>query len=122
MSTAEKAVVQGLFDAINDRRLGDLRRCMTDDVIDHNKVIHGEPDEPGAAFDAIAQQLDAFDPFHLKVEEMIGEGDRVAVRLTMSGVNSGSHPGCRSPPTVRSPSRRSSSSPCGRGRSRRCAR
>ncbi|MBX6382918.1 MAG: ester cyclase [Microbispora sp.] len=92
MTTIAKTVARGLFDAINDRRLADLRRYMADDVIDHNKVIHGEPDEPGAAFDAIAQQLDAFNPFHLKIEEMIAEGDRVVARLTMSGVNSGAHP------------------------------
>ncbi|MEW9530988.1 ester cyclase [Microbispora sp. NPDC049125] len=85
-------VVRGLFDAINDRRLGDLRRYMADDVIDHNKIIYGEPDEPGAAFDALKQQLAAFDPMRLTVEETIADGDRVAVRLTMSGTNSGSHP------------------------------
>ena len=87
-----KEVVQELFNAINDRRVDDLRAYMADDVIDHNKIIHGEPDEPGAAFDAINQQLTAFDPMHLKVEELIAEGDRVVARLTMSGTNGGTHP------------------------------
>lgn len=41
---------------------------MAADVVDHNKIIFGEPDEPGAAFEGIRMQLDAFDPFHIEVE------------------------------------------------------
>jgi predicted ester cyclase len=87
-----KKIVECFFDAINDRRLADLPAYMAADVVDHNKIIHGEPDEPGAAFDGIRMQLDAFDPFHMQVEELIAEGDRVVARLTMSGTHSGTHP------------------------------
>jgi ketosteroid isomerase-like protein len=86
-----KTVVRRLFDAINGRRLQDLREYMAADVIDHNKVIHGEPDEAGAAFEGIRMQLEAFDPFLMHVEELIAEGDRVVARITMSGVHSGAH-------------------------------
>lgn len=117
-----KEVVQELFNAINARRLDDLRAYMTDDVIDHNKIVHGEPDEPGAAFDAIHQQLTAFDPMHMKVEELIAEGDRVVARLTMSGTNGGRIPGCPSRPIGASRTRPSSSSPSRAGRSARYVR
>jgi hypothetical protein len=43
---------------------------MTNDVVDHNKTVHSEADEPGAAFDGIRQQLAAFDPFEIRVEEL----------------------------------------------------
>ncbi|MFC4592320.1 ester cyclase [Sphaerisporangium corydalis] len=87
-----KQIVRGLFDATNERRLDDLPTYVALDVVDHNKIIHGEPDEPGAAFDAIRMQLDAFDPFLMHVEELIAEGDKVVARLTMSGTHSGAHP------------------------------
>jgi len=68
---------------------------MTNDVVDHNKIIHSEADEPGAAFDGIRQQLAAFDPFEIRVEELVAE----SARVVMSGQHTGTHPGCRRPPT-----------------------
>ncbi|NUR84629.1 MAG: SnoaL-like domain-containing protein, partial [Nonomuraea sp.] len=59
---------------------------------DHNKIIFGEPDEPGAAFEGIRMQLDAFDPFHIAVEEVVAEGDKVVARIRMTGTHSGTHP------------------------------
>ncbi|WP_433244488.1 ester cyclase [Streptosporangium sp. CA-135522] len=89
---AGKDVVWGFFNAISERRPEDLVAYMAADVVDHNKIIHGEADEPGAAFDGIRQQLAAFDPLHVRVEELIAEGDRVVARVTMSGEHTGTHP------------------------------
>ncbi|MBO2449208.1 ester cyclase [Actinomadura barringtoniae] len=86
-----KPIVQEFFTAINERRPDDLGASMAAGVIDHNKIIHGEPDEPGAAFEGIRAQLAAFDPFHIEAEELIAEGDRVVARVTMSGTHSGTH-------------------------------
>jgi predicted ester cyclase len=72
---------------------------MTNDVVDHNKIIHSEADEPGAAFDGIRQQLAAFDPFEIRVEELVAESARMVARVVMSGQHTGTHPGCRRPPT-----------------------
>ncbi|KUJ65861.1 ester cyclase [Streptomyces albus subsp. albus] len=87
-----KRVVRGFFEAVSDRRLADLPRYLAADVVDHNKIIHGEADEPGAAFDGLRQQLAAFDPLRVRVDELIGEGDRVVARVTMSGTHTGTHP------------------------------
>ncbi|MGW5689207.1 ester cyclase [Nonomuraea sp. NPDC003754] len=96
-----KAVVRDFVTAINERRLAGLVDCMAADVVDHNKIIFGEPDEPGAAFEGIKMQLDAFNPFHLSIEELIQEGDRVVARLLMTGEHTGYHP--RMPqPTMKS--------------------
>ena len=57
---ANKQIIRSLFRAMNEHRTGDLPDYIAADVIDHNKIIHGEADEPGAAFDGFAQQLAAF--------------------------------------------------------------
>lgn len=89
---ANKQVVQGLIRAINERRLEDLPSYMALDVIDHNQVIHGEADEPDAAFDGFRRQLDAFGEFDVTGEDLIAEDERVAVRLTVRGTHTGTHP------------------------------
>jgi hypothetical protein len=55
-----KQTMRSLFQAMNEHRVGDLPNHIAADVTDHNKIIHGEADEPGAAFDGFAQQLAAF--------------------------------------------------------------
>jgi predicted ester cyclase len=84
--------VRSFFEAVSARRLEDLPAVLAPDVIDHNKIIHGESDEPGSAFEGLRQQLVAFDPLTVRVEELISEGDRVTARVTQSGVHSGIHP------------------------------
>ncbi|MEU0004213.1 ester cyclase [Streptomyces sp. NPDC006314] len=87
-----KKVIQGFLEAVSENRLEDLPRFMAADVVDHNKIIHGEADEPGAAFDGLRQQAEALAPLTVQVDELIGEGDRVVARVTQRGVHSGAHP------------------------------
>ncbi|KOG52038.1 ester cyclase [Streptomyces griseoflavus] len=87
-----KQLVTGLFTAISARRTADLPRYLAADVIDHNKIIHGGPDAPGAAFDGFRQQLDAFSEARMEPRELIAEGDRVVARLLVGGVHTGAHP------------------------------
>ncbi|MFJ4667420.1 ester cyclase [Kitasatospora purpeofusca] len=87
-----KKVVLGFFEAVSERRLADLPRFMAPNVVDHNKIIHGEADEPGAAFEGLRQQLVAFEPLTVQVDELIGEGDQVVARVTQRGVHGGTHP------------------------------
>ncbi len=89
---ANKQVVRDFLAAIGERRLADLPEYMARDVVDHNKIIHGEVDAPGAAFEGFRQQLDAFTDVGMVPEELIAEGDKVVVRLRASGVHSGAHP------------------------------
>lgn len=65
---------------------------MAQDVIDHNQIIHGEPDEPGAAFEGLRRQPAAFDPPAVRGEELVARDDRVVVRTIRSGTHGGSHP------------------------------
>ncbi|TDU89716.1 ketosteroid isomerase-like protein [Kribbella voronezhensis] len=86
-----KKAVLGFFEAVSDRRVEDLPQFLAQDVVDHNKIIHGEADEPGAAFEGLRLQLAAFDPLTVQVEELIGEGDQVVARVIQRGVHSGTH-------------------------------
>ncbi|PBC67336.1 ketosteroid isomerase-like protein [Streptomyces sp. TLI_235] len=87
-----KQLVTDFFTALNEGRTADLGDYLAADVVDHNKIIHGEPDEPGAAFAAIETQLTALKPYRALIDELIAEGDRVVARITQSGVSSGAHP------------------------------
>ena len=88
---ANKQVTIDFCRAVSERRFDDLTRYMHLDVIDHNKIIHGEADEPGAAFDGIRDQLAAFGEFHAEPQQLIAEGDTVVARMVVTGTNTGSH-------------------------------
>ncbi|MEW5351202.1 MULTISPECIES: ester cyclase [unclassified Streptomyces] len=93
---APKQVVLGFIAALNDRSGQDWERYLAADVIDHNKIIFGEEETPGAAIEGFRQQLAAFsteapgDGFH--AEQLIAEGDEVVARLRVCGVHTGYHP------------------------------
>jgi predicted ester cyclase len=89
---ANKQTIRRLFRAMNEHRIGDLPDYIAADVIDHNKIIHGEAGEPGPAFDGFAQQLAAFRDIAMAPQELIAEGDQVVVRFVASGTHTGSHP------------------------------
>ncbi|MBO0993534.1 ester cyclase [Bacillus sp. SD088] len=78
--------------AINERRIDQLTEFMASDVIDYNKIIYGEDDKPGAAFEGLRQQLTAFSPYSIYIDELIAEDDRVVARITQNGIHSGTHP------------------------------
>jgi hypothetical protein len=64
-TTGHKAAIAAFFDGINQGVLDgseDWVSCLSPQVIDHNKIIFGEADEPGAAIEGFRQQLAAFGP------------------------------------------------------------
>ena len=95
-----KAVIAGFFEHLNHGALDGSESWaayLSPLVIDHNKIIFGEADEPGAAIDGFRQQLAAFGPADapesgLLVQELIGEGDLVVARLRVVGKHTGAHP------------------------------
>jgi predicted ester cyclase len=89
---ANKQTIRSLVQAMNEHRAGDLPDYIAADVTDHNKIIHGEADEPGAAFEGFAQQLAAFRDITMAPQELIAESDQVVVRFLASGTHTGLHP------------------------------
>ncbi|MGW0768633.1 ester cyclase [Streptomyces sp. NPDC002676] len=95
-AVSSKQVVHGFIAALNDRSSQDWVQYLAPDVIDHNKIIFGEEEAPGAAIEGFRQQLAAFSTEHpddgFRVEQLIAEGDEVVARLRVRGVHSGHHP------------------------------
>ena len=95
-----KAAIAAFFDRLNQSVLDgseDWAAYLSPQVIDHNKIIFGEADEPGAAIEGFRQQLAAFGPVSagtsgLLVQELIGEGNQVVARLRVVGKHVGAHP------------------------------
>lgn len=91
MSTEQnRALVQRLYDAFNS---GDPERL--DDVLGGD-YVHHDPNLPaemqrglGAYKQRFAAFPTAFPGFRLTVEDLVAEGDRVAVRWTFRGTNRG---------------------------------
>jgi predicted ester cyclase len=95
-----KAVIAAFFERLNAGAVDgseDWAASLSPQVIDHNKIIFGEADEPGAAIEGFRQQLAAFGPAEggpsgLLVQDLIGEGDQVVARLRVTGKHTGAHP------------------------------
>lgn len=95
-----KATIAAFFDSINQGVLDGSEKWaayLSPQVIDHNKVIFGEADEPGAAIEGFRQQLAAFGPTAAEesgmlVQDLIGEGSQVVARLRVVGKHTGTHP------------------------------
>src|SRR5580692_1981115 len=92
-----KAAITAFFDNLNQGVLDGSEGWVTylsPQVIDHNKIIFGEADEPGAAIEGFRQQLAAFGPADdgesgMLVQDLIGEGDQVVARLRVAGKHAG---------------------------------
>ena len=104
MSTAtiadNKTTISAFFERLNQGVLDgseDWASYLSPQVVDHNKIIFGEADEPGAAIEGFRQQLAAFGladaaQSGMLVQELIGEGNRVVARLRVVGKHTGTHP------------------------------
>jgi ketosteroid isomerase-like protein len=95
-----KTTIAAFFERLNEGALDgseDWAAYLSPQVIDHNKIIFGEADEPGAAVEGFRQQLAAFGPADAEdsgmlVQELIGEGRHVVARLRVVGKHTGAHP------------------------------
>ncbi|HEX4090358.1 MAG TPA: ester cyclase [Trebonia sp.] len=95
-----KTTIAAFFDSLNRAVVDgseDWAAYLSPQVIDHNKIIFGEADEPGAAVEGFRRQLAAFGPADadqsgMLVQELIGDGGQVVARLRVVGKHTGSHP------------------------------
>jgi steroid delta-isomerase-like uncharacterized protein len=82
-------VITRFVAAVNERRFDELDVLLTDFSI--------PPDGAGLSRDALksvlAYYVSAFPDLHYSIEEIIAEGDRAAVRLTMNGTHTGEYQG-----------------------------
>ena len=89
MSVEEnKALVRRLVEVWNNRNWGVLDELMAPDCVDHYS-LPGEAQKTGREGYKEAQinVTNAFPDLHFTIEDMIAEGNKVAVRLTFSGTH-----------------------------------
>ena len=83
-----KAIKRQEYEAVNQKNLDALEEVVASDVISH-------PARPGQApgLEGVKQMFStlyaAFPDFHIDVEDMIAEGDRIVARVTGSGTHQG---------------------------------
>jgi steroid delta-isomerase-like uncharacterized protein len=92
-----KAIVRRYYDDVLNRRMVDaLDQLATDDYHEHDP-FPGQGDGLADFKARVRLVLTAFDPYRFTVEDVVAEGDRVAVRWTAGGTHSGEFVGI--PPT-----------------------
>lgn len=85
MATTSEALALAVFDALNTRRLDRIHELVTDDFVDHGSPIALPPGPGGyiAILTFVAEVLQ----MHYVVDDVIANGDSVAVRGTGHGIN-----------------------------------
>lgn len=83
-----KAVVHRFYDEVYNQKL----ESVLDEIISPDYLDKGH-NPPGQGIEGAKQDLQviltAFDPIHFAIEDLIAEGDKVAVRWTGTGVQVG---------------------------------
>lgn len=94
MSDANKAIVQKWFDASNNHDFAAYNEICTPDYVHHDPNLPVQ-DADLETFKQIIGGgfVGAFPDLSLKVDDMIAEGDRVAVRWHFLGTHNGELPG-----------------------------
>jgi steroid delta-isomerase-like uncharacterized protein len=84
-----KAVVRRYYDEVlNQRNIDLLDRLAVEDYLEHDP-FPGQGNGLADLKARVALLCDAFKPLHFTIEDVIAEGDKVVVRWTNSGIDSG---------------------------------
>ena len=87
--TLNKRLVSESVERIwHDRRLDDLERFVTADFVDHS-APQGASHGADGFLDGVKKVLAAFPDAKNHIDDIFAEGDRVVVRWTMTGTNTG---------------------------------
>ena len=88
MSEENKRLGREFYESINQGRLEVIDSHVADNFVDHEEFPGLTQDKKGVrAFFQIMRT--AFPDFHMTVEDLMAEGDKVIARLTMSGTHRG---------------------------------
>ena len=85
-----KATMLRVYDEIFSQ--GDLDKIdelLADDFVEHEELPPGIPPGKGAPKALMSMMHDAFPDFHVTVEEMLEDGDKVITRARFSGTHQG---------------------------------
>jgi predicted ester cyclase len=86
MSTEQnKAIRSQAYEAVNQKNLDALDEVIASDVINHS-ARPGQPPGLEGVKQLFSSLHTAFSDFHIDVEDMIAEGDKVVARVRASGL------------------------------------
>jgi predicted ester cyclase len=87
----KKAIVRKMFEAISKHTLVSLDKLMAPDFVLH---MHGQQTHGWAVGRKVVEdEIRAFPDFHVAIEDIIAEGDKVCVRLQETGTYKGEYHG-----------------------------
>ena len=91
MSTEENKTLRRRFfeEVYTKKNLAAIGEFIAPAHIDHSAAAAGLPGGPEGSRQAIGMMLTAFPDLHVTIEDMIAEGDKVVVRMTMRGTQQG---------------------------------
>jgi steroid delta-isomerase-like uncharacterized protein len=85
-----KSSVRRVFEeGWNEGRVEVVDECLAIDAVDRHEFTDDAPNAPAHLKSIIAMFRAALPDLHMAVEDLIGEGDRVAARVTMTGTHTG---------------------------------
>jgi steroid delta-isomerase-like uncharacterized protein len=93
-----KATMQRIYDEMfNQGNLDVIDELLADDFVEHQELPPGIPQGKGAPRAYTEMFRSAFPDFHMAVEEMLQDGNKVITRVNVSGTHRGEFMGI--PPT-----------------------
>jgi len=94
MSTEQnKALMRRFYEEISKGNLAALDELVAADLVDHSPFVPGQAPGRQGTLELFTMIRAAFPDLHVTVEDMVAEGDKVAVRGTMSGTHKGEFTG-----------------------------
>ena len=94
MSSGENTdVVRRTIEAINSHDLSSVEDIVAPGFFDHTRQLHG----PGGVRQFLSTVFGSFPDFHMRLEDLISQGDKVWFRVTITGTHKGDFMGA--PPT-----------------------
>jgi steroid delta-isomerase-like uncharacterized protein len=85
---ANKAIVRKAFEAVNQQNLAAMDELMANDFYSHS-VPPGMPPTRESHKQALSSLFSAFPDYHVTVEDLVAEADKVVARLTVRGTHRG---------------------------------
>lgn len=97
MSDPKATMLRLYEDVMNKGDMGAIDEILADDFVEHEELPPGMPTGKEAPRALTSMMRGAFPDFHVTVEEMLQDGDKVITRARFSGTHKGEFMGM--PPT-----------------------
>ena len=84
-----KTIIRRLFEAVNNQDLSKLDELIAPDYLRHARQLEGPEDLKGA----LTTMYRGFPDLHVTIKDIIAEGDKVWVRIILTGTHTGEYHG-----------------------------